>query len=45
VRQAYIFIEKALDMDFNRYKELLAYLPELEKEPRFIGLLEIYKNT
>jgi tetratricopeptide (TPR) repeat protein len=45
VRQAYVFIEKALNMDFNRYEELVAYLPELEKEIRFIELLEIYKNS
>ena len=45
VQQAYVFIEKALEMDSSRYTELLAYLPELENESRFIELLEIYNKS
>jgi len=40
-----LFIEKALELDFDRYSELLAYMPELDRESRFIELLEIYKNS
>lgn len=44
VQQAYYYIETALKLDFETHTELLEFIPELEKEPRFVDLLGMYKS-
>ncbi|HEY9113990.1 MAG TPA: tetratricopeptide repeat protein, partial [Bacteroidales bacterium] len=41
VQQAYYYIETALKLDFETHAELLEFIPELEKESRFIELLGV----
>jgi tetratricopeptide (TPR) repeat protein len=44
VQQAYYYIETAMKLDFEIYTELIEFIPELEKESRFIELLDFYKT-
>lgn len=45
VQQAYYYMETAMKLDIEAHVELLEFIPELEKEPRFIELLEVYKTV
>jgi len=44
IQQAFYYIETALKLDFETHTELLEFIPELEKESRFIELLGVYKS-
>lgn len=44
VQQAYYYIETAMKLNFETHFELLEFLPELEKESRFVELLGVYKS-
>lgn len=44
IQQAYYYIETALKLNFETHTELLEFIPELEKESRFIELLGVYKS-
>jgi tetratricopeptide (TPR) repeat protein len=43
VQQAFYYIETALKIDPSSWAEILTYLPELKRVPRYIELLELYK--
>ena len=45
IEDSFFHIEQAFKLDFEKHNELLEYLPELIDEPRFIELIEIYKET
>ena len=45
IEDSFFHIEQAFKLDFEKHSELLEYLPELIDEPRFIELIEIYKET
>lgn len=45
IEDAYYKMEQAFKLDFEKHDELLEYLPELIDEPRFIEIVEIYKDT
>lgn len=44
VQQAYYYIETALKIDFDKHAELLSFMPELNKESRFVELLGTHSN-
>ena len=45
IEESYFNMEQAFKLDFEKHDELLEYLPELIDEPRFIEIVEIYKDT
>ncbi|MCF6171774.1 MAG: tetratricopeptide repeat protein [Bacteroidales bacterium] len=45
VQQAYYYMETAMKLNFELHEELIDFLPELNRESRFIELLQYYKHS